>query len=96
MMVFLERFPYHAAVCSHASGMMHIRGMVNEISRSKGARVPFAFLIGHCAIDTGHFTIQRLLPAVCACAPMRESLTKKARGRDRRLEKLCQSHLFLC
>lgn len=63
MMVFSERSPHHTAVCSHAPGTMHIRGMIKEISRSKGARVPFAFLIGHGAVDTGHFTM-----CVCTCA----------------------------
>lgn len=81
MTVFSERFSYHTAVCSHAPGMMHIRGMKNEISRSEGAHVPFAFLIGHCAIDTGHFTMQRLFPAVCVCA--HESEPDKESKRER-------------
>lgn len=98
MMVFSERFPYHAAVCSHAPGMRHIRGMINEISHSKGARVPFAFLIGHCAIDTGHFTMQSLLPAVCVCARAHEREPDKESKRERSQVRktLSKSFFFLC
>lgn len=69
---------------------MHIRGMINEISHSKGAAVPFAFLIGHGAVGIGALNALPLGSCVC----MEESTTRKAPRRS--LEKFWQSHFLLC
>lgn len=55
---------------------MHIRGMINEISHSKGAAVPFAFLIGHSAVGIGALNAPPLGSCVCMEESDKESTTE--------------------